>query len=155
MSGLKEEQRRDQTGMIESMFESRKKNILRNINYISKNSFYKIELSDDKESFTVNYDNSFAKLKPETFKLNSTEAYRWTQAILTGNMTSKVAHLRRLIEGPLKDLKKFQNHKSKPQPYYISLSIDGLNNALKEIGELEELRDLILDHEPKQEQGPF
>lgn len=145
MSGLKEEQRRDQTGMLESLKES----VLENINYILKNTSYEIEFSNDKKNFTVNYDNSFIKMEPETFELNSVEAYRWTQAVLTGNMTSKVAHLRRLIEGPLKDLKKFQNHKSKPQPYYISLSIDGLNNALKEIEDLEELRNLIMNYSSK------
>ena len=107
MSGPKEEQRRDQTGMLESLKES----VLENIDYILKNTSYEIKFSNDKKNFTVNYDNSFTKMDPETFELNSVEAYRWTQAVLTGNMTSKVTQLRRLIESPLENLKKFQGHK--------------------------------------------
>lgn len=145
MSGPKEEQRRDQTGMLESLKES----VLENIDYILKNTSYEIEFSNDKKNFTVNYDNSFIEIEPETFELNSVEAYRWTQAVLTGNMTAKVTQLRRLIESPLENLKKFQGHKSKPQLHYVSMSIDGLNNALKEIEDLEELRSLIMNYSSK------
>ena len=118
-----------------------KDHVLSMLDYISKQDIYIIEISEDKESFTIIYDNCSIKQEPQTLEVTSRDAYQWCQAILGGFISCKYFPLKKSIEHSLENLKSFQNHKSKAKPHYISLSISYLNDALKAMEEIQEMED--------------
>ena len=118
-----------------------KDHVLSMLNYISRQSIYIIEISEDEESFTIIYDGCVNKYEPQTLEVTSRDAYQWCQAVLGGFIVCRYGPLKRSIEHSLENLKSFQNHKSKAKPQYISSSISYLNNALKAMEEIQEMED--------------